>query len=162
MKLDFDEANNGSMEWEIMSTISKNGDSCSDDDMQSLKSSEYSDFDFDSMKKDLDDLDTNLASSFNMNVLTKAMEASQGALELVMGRDVVAVIGKTGVGKSTLIQGIAGKKIRTFTHEVLFGGQTVMKQVFEAEDALPEFEIGHETTSKTSYLNAYLNKSGMD
>lgn len=84
------------------------------------------------MKEDLDKLGTNLASSFNMNVLTKAMEASMEALELVAGKDVVAVVGKTGVGKSTLLQGIAGKKIRASTHEVQYGGQTVTKQVFEA------------------------------
>jgi len=64
------------------------------------------------------------------------------------------------VGKSTLIQGIAGKRIHTYFHKASFSGQTATKTVFDAHDALPNFKIGHVKVSKTRALSAYLRKDG--
>lgn len=64
------------------------------------------------------------------------------------------------VGKSTLIQGIAGKRIHTSFHKSSFSGETSTKTVFDAQDALPNFEIGHAKVSKTRSLNAFLRKIG--
>ena len=63
---------------------------------------------------------------------------------------------------STLIQGIAGKTIQPSIHETTFSGETANKQVYHAEDALAGFEIGHDSKSMTSSLNAFVrinNKS---
>ena len=158
---DADEVNNGSMEWEMVSTKSEGKESCGDNEINSVSSNNCSEnYEFDSIQDELEATDLVLSSSFDINVLKEAMKNSAEALELVNDRDVVAVVGKTGVGKSTLLQGIAGKKIRQSIHRTTFAGQTALKEVYEAEDALSRFEIGHDAKSKTSHLNAYLRKSG--
>ena len=43
-----------------------------------------------------------LDTSFNMNILQQTIKASKDALDLVEGKDVVMIIGKTGVGKNLL------------------------------------------------------------
>mmetsp|Transcript_643 Transcript_643/g.1274 ORF Transcript_643/g.1274 Transcript_643/m.1274 type:complete len:2485 (-) Transcript_643:1939-9393(-) len=101
-----------------------------------------------------------LDSGFDMGILQSSIEKSKDALDLVVGKEVVMVVGKTGVGKSTLIQGIAGKRIHTSFHKSSFSGQTATKTVFDAHDALPNFEIGHAKVSKTRSLNAFLRKDG--
>ena len=65
-----------------------------------------------------------------------------------------------GVGKSTLIQGIAGKRFRVIDHKTSFSGEVASKTVYAAEDALPGFEIGHNMKSKTSSINGLLHSSG--
>ena len=54
-------------------------------------------------------------------------------------------------------QGIAGKTIHSSIHKSSFSGQTATKAVFDAQDALPNFEIGHAKVSKTRTLNAFLH-----
>ena len=63
-----------------------------------------------------------------------------------------------GVGKSTLIQGIAGKRIREIEHKTTFSGETATKAVYDAENPLPAFEIGHSKKSKTSSINALVRE----
>ena len=106
--------------------------------------------------------DVTLETAFDISIVQSSIEKSEDALELVKGRDVVMVVGKTGVGKSTLIQGIAGKTIHTSVHKSSFSGQSATKTVFDAQDALPNFEIGHAKESKTRSLNAFLRKDGGD
>ena len=128
-----------------------------------------------------------LSTLFDMKVLQTAIEASEETLKLVEGKDVVMVAGKTGklillieipilsiplysllhnvtfnlgVGKSTLIQGIAGKRIHEIDHKTSFSGEVASKKVYEAKDALPGFEIGHNMKSKTSSINGLLRSSG--
>ncbi|KAL7554369.1 hypothetical protein ACHAWF_017810 [Thalassiosira exigua] len=110
-----------------------------------------------------------LATVFDMKVLEAAIGASADALDLVVGKDVVMVAGKTGVGKSTLIQGIAGKKICAIEHETTFSGEKASKTVFDAVDALPGFAIGHGMESKTNSINGlirgdivYLDSPGVE
>ena len=128
-----------------------------------------------------------LSMLFDMKVLQTAIEASEETLKLVEGKCVVMVAGKTGklillieipilsiplysllhnvtfnlgVGKSTLIQGIAEKRIHEIDHKTSFSGEVASKKVYAADDALPQFEIGHDMKSKTSSINGLLRSSG--
>ena len=65
-----------------------------------------------------------------------------------------------GVGKSTLLQGIAGKKIHDIEHMTSFSGEVATKSAYDAEDALPAFEIGHSKKSKTNAINALVREVG--
>ena len=65
-----------------------------------------------------------------------------------------------GVGKSTLLQGIAGKKIHEIEHMTSFSGEVATKSAYDAEDALPAFEIGHSKKSKTNAINALVREVG--
>lgn len=103
--------------------------------------------------------DISLDTSFDMQILQSSIEQSMGAFDLVRDRDVIMVCGKTGVGKSTFIQGIAGKRIYTLDHTSQSYGETATKTVYDAQDALENFEIGHGKVSKTRSLNAYLHKN---
>ena len=93
--------------------------------------------------------------SFNMQLLRDSIKKGETILSEVLDRDVVFVVGKTGTGKSTLIQGIAGKSFQetSFVTESL--SETVESQVFEANDPIPGFEIGHAKSSKTHALNIF-------
>ena len=109
--------------------------------------------------------DVSLDTAFDMQILQTSIEKSADALDLVRDKNVIMVVGKTGVGKSTLIQGIAGKQIHTLSHTSSFSGETATKTVYGAQDALEEFEIGHGKVSKTKSLSAYLREdvfSGKD
>jgi energy-coupling factor transporter ATP-binding protein EcfA2 len=129
------------MDWELPSAVKDDQDSdC---------------FSFESINDDLD-LGMEVASSFDIKVLQKSIESSAKALEMVRGKDVVMVVGKTGVGKSTLLQGIAGKKIETSVYEATFTGDKALKQVYDVKDTMAGFEIGHDAKSMTSHLSAFL------
>lgn len=102
-----------------------------------------------------------VSRGFDIKILQQAIETSTDALDLVDGKDVVLIAGKTGVGKSTLMQGIAGKRIFSCNRAATISGQTATKAVFEAQDPLPSFEIGHAKKSKTSSLNAFIRHSAV-
>ena len=77
-------------------------------------------------------------------------------MEQVEGRDVVLVIGKTGTGKSTLIQAIAGRKLHEaeYVSSFIQKGSTIdaaSKVVYEVTG----FEIGHAKISKTTNIGCY-------
>lgn len=138
----------GQMEWEL---------ALPDEDIDCLETKSMDDsdcFSFESINHDSED--AAVASAFDIKVLQKAIEASTGALDIVQGKDVVMIVGKTGVGKSTLIQGVAGQKIQKSMHEATFEGNTAVKQVFDVENAIAGFEIGHDSKSMTSHLSAFL------
>eukprot|EP00986_Skeletonema_menzelii_P006571 scaffold2497_cov117-Skeletonema_menzelii.AAC.6 len=128
---------------------------------------EYS-FGSSSSDEDDDQEEANISlvdTSFDMQILQTSIEKSADALDLVRDKNVIMVVGKTGVGKSTLIQGIAGKQIHTLSHTSSFSGETATKTVYGAQDALEDFEIGHGKVSKTKSLSAYLREdvlSGKD
>jgi energy-coupling factor transporter ATP-binding protein EcfA2 len=142
-----------------------NGDDVMDWDMLALEKDDATNgsdcFSFESINDDFDDME--VASSFDIKVLQNSVAASADALELVNGKDVVLVVGKTGVGKSTLIQGIAGKKIQTSVYEATFTGNTASRQVYDVatDDAMAGFEIGHDAKSMTSHLNAFVRKNDL-
>ena len=97
----------------------------------------------------------NMARSFDMSLLQFSIRTGSLALNQVEGKDVIMIVGKTGTGKSTLIQGLAGKRIRPAVYTTTYNGQRVQKHVFEAEDPLPGFDIGHAKTSKTKAILSY-------
>ena len=73
------------------------------------------------------------------------------------------------MGKSTLIQGIAGKRIHEVKHMTSFHGEVATMSAYDAEDALPAFEIGHSKVSMTKSINAlvrgelvYLDTPGVE
>lgn len=59
-----------------------------------------------------------------------------------------------------MIQGIAGKRIHEVEHETSFAGEVAKTKVYDAEDALPGFAIGHDMKSKTSSINGLLFGNG--
>ncbi|KAL7561438.1 hypothetical protein ACA910_009294 [Epithemia clementina (nom. ined.)] len=100
-------------------------------------------------------LDTPPLASFDMQRLQECMHNGAVALDQVVDKHVVLVLGKTGAGKSLLIQGIAGRKITkaVVTHSSC--GQTVEKTVFVANNELPGFEIGHAKKSMTKCIRCF-------
>ena len=64
------------------------------------------------------------------------------------------------MGKSTLIQGIAEKRIHLIEHTTTFSGEVATKAAYDAEDPLPQFEIGHSKESMTSSINALVRGEG--
>ena len=99
-----------------------------------------------------------LAEPFDMTLLRSSIENGGAVLDKVHNKDVVLVVGKTGVGKSLFIQGIAGKKIIETEHQTSYSGSTARSRVYEAEDALPGFEVGHKKVSKTRSINCFIRQ----
>ena len=81
-------------------------------------------------------------------------------LPMIKLTDFISPNATIGVGKSTLIQGIAGKRIREIEHKTTFSGETATKAVYDAENPLPAFEIGHSKKSKTRSINALVWGTG--
>lgn len=97
---------------------------------------------------------------FDMGRLKACIQTGNSTLDKIAGKDVCLVIGKTGSGKSSLIQGISGKKFMSVDHEVTSKSEKFIKRVFEVDDPLEGFEIGHEKTSKTSAINCFERETG--
>jgi len=100
----------------------------------------------------------NLSRPFDMKILRDSIENGEHTLEHVAGKDVVLIIGKTGTGKSTLIQGISGRQLYSTVHTTEKYGQVVEKKVFEAREALVGFEIGHVKSSMTKCINYFIHQ----
>jgi GTP-binding protein EngB required for normal cell division len=94
-----------------------------------------------------------------VKLLCDSIINGEGSLERVAEKDVVLIVGKTGTGKSTLIQGIAGRELRAVVHQTKQWSGTAQKEVFEATAPLPEFEIGHVKTSMTKQINCYVREA---
>lgn len=91
----------------------------------------------------------------DLKILRECAEAGETVLNQVDGKDVVLIVGKTGVGKSLFIQGIAGKEIISHVHISSCCGTDISTNVFESVDPLPGFAIGHGKVSKTKSINCY-------
>ncbi|KAL7565546.1 hypothetical protein ACA910_003823 [Epithemia clementina (nom. ined.)] len=100
-----------------------------------------------------------MARPFDVHLLQESIAQGSKILEHLEGKNVVLVVGKTGAGKSTLIQALAGKQIYTTQHRSRASGETMDKTVFEANDALEGFAIGHGKVSKTQHLNFHKIRS---
>ncbi|KAL7555469.1 hypothetical protein ACA910_006131 [Epithemia clementina (nom. ined.)] len=98
-------------------------------------------------------------ASFDMHRLKECMDNGAAALDQVADKHVVLVLGKTGVGKSLLFQGIAGRTISEAVVKHASCGQTVEKKVFVAKDELPGFEIGHAKKSMTKSIRCFIPES---
>ena len=75
----------------------------------------------------------------------------------VASQNVIALLGNTGSGKSTLIQAISGKRLHRVVHShESAAGIISERQVFETEDeALDGFQIGHTMVSETSHMHVF-------
>jgi hypothetical protein len=86
---------------------------------------------------------------FDMDLLRKCIEEGEATLKRIEGHDVILVVGKTGVGKSSFVQGIAGKAFYESHHLTQMYGENVEKAVYKVEDPIRGFEIGHSKASMT-------------
>jgi len=116
--------------------------------------SSISDYSFGSSESE--DSFEDLATPFNIKLLKESIETGSKVLDHIDGKNVVLVVGKTGTGKSTFIQGIAGKQIRETTHLTDCCGKAVKKSVYDAEDALADFTIGHVQSSQTKAFSCFV------
>ncbi|KAG7352611.1 von Willebrand factor type A domain containing protein [Nitzschia inconspicua] len=157
--------------WQVLENVGEKQDAeimDGGDDVMSIISSETSldEFSFgsetESQQSDLNEGQILQCSSgpraFNMHLLMSCIKSGENALKDVVGQDVIAVVGKTGTGKSTLIQGIAGKTFRETCHETLKYSESAKKRVFEPADPLVGFEIGHSNSSMTKSLNCFVRQ----
>ncbi|CAJ1966717.1 unnamed protein product [Cylindrotheca closterium] len=101
-------------------------------------------------------LGTTLTRPFDINMLKESIETGSKILNDIEGKNVVLVIGKTGTGKSTFIQGIAGRHLCETIHSTDCDGKTVEKNVYDSQDALPDFTIGHEKISQTKAFCSFV------
>ena len=160
------ENDDGAKEWHEGGG-SKGSDKPSCDDSMSCESRQESDdgFDFDSedeleeKKSKIYNVAPSIAKSFDMDLLRDSIQKGEESLRHIDGKNVILVVGKTGTGKSTLIQGIAGK---AFTKKSFSCGGAVSKDVFEAKDPVSGFEIGHAKVSMTKHVKTFVRKEGSD
>ena len=95
-----------------------------------------------------------MARPFNMHLLQQSISKGSEAFKHLKGKEVVLVVGKTGSGISTLIRCIAGKRIHgTHHHLTSSAGEVMNKTVFDAEDSLEGFDIGHGKVSETKHIH---------
>ena len=159
------EDDDGAGEWDIGGG-SKDSDKHRCDDSMSYESKQESDdeFNFDSddekeeKKSKTYEVTPSIAKSFDMDLLRDSIQKGEESLCDIDGKNVILIIGKTGTGKSTLIQGIAGK---VFTKKSFSCGGAVSKEVFEAKDPVSGFEIGHAKVSMTKHVKTFFRKGGM-
>ena len=76
-------------------------------------------------------------------------------LNQIQGHDAIVLIGKTGTGKSTLIQAISGRQLNETVDE--YG-----RVVYDSDSPLAGFEIGHGKISQTKHLSCFVHKNASD
>ncbi len=112
-----------------------------------------------------------ITRQFDAGLIVQSIKRGESTLAQIENRDCVLIVGKTGTGKSTLIQAMAGKKIQMRQMESIsvpyldagkicdeFDDIEIIsrkKFVYEAIDPLPGFEIGHGKKSKTTSISCY-------
>ena len=100
----------------------------------------------------------------DLALVAKHLEASLPAVESVAGRKVAVLLGNTGVGKSTLLQTLAGRAVtrrRYVPGAGLVDGDAMdcstaehgdARWVWDAAEPLEGFGIGHEQVSETKCI----------
>ncbi|KAL3941493.1 MAG: hypothetical protein SGBAC_004162 [Bacillariaceae sp.] len=131
-------------------------DVVAENDTNSDKSASEFSFGTDDSEESFVDLGAALARPFDIHMLKESIETGSKILDHIEGKNVVLVIGKTGTGKSTFIQGIAGKKLYETAHSIECDGLIVENNVYDSQDALPDFAIGHEKMSQTKAFCSFV------
>mmetsp|Transcript_27713 Transcript_27713/g.39148 ORF Transcript_27713/g.39148 Transcript_27713/m.39148 type:complete len:334 (+) Transcript_27713:846-1847(+) len=142
-----------------------------DVEMKSVQSNQSFDFCSDSDTEDeegnvLVDSESTISRNLDMRLLCSIIDQGRPTLERTRGQKVVLILGKTGTGKSTLVQALAGKKFISFEHETQLRGQIARQIVFDVapddsdeemqgSQPLPGFEIGYVQESRTKHVNCY-------
>eukprot|EP01031_Cornospumella_fuschlensis_P025016 gene25016-30218_t len=103
----------------------------------------------------MDGFDEPEANLVDIDRLSSLVACGEEEVDALRGKDVVLIIGKTGVGKSTFIQFIHGVKFSRFQH----GGK--LYDAVNKEEVLEEFVIGHMEKSTTKQIRSYASPSGL-
>ncbi len=131
----------------------------SDFDMMSVESFDFEASDQESDSTEMNEDNLRISNRFDADIVVQSIKRGESTLKKVEDKDCVLIIGKTGTGKSTLIQALAGKKFHESEHTYSYcNGQetdTITEIVYEAIDPLPDFEIGHEKKSKTVTIGCF-------
>lgn len=97
----------------------------------------------------------------DLHRLGELIASAEPTLEHLVGKKVVALMGATGSGKTTLVNFVAGKPIQKRLYCKRRGhGQdsSFTKEVYVAENPLEGFSIGHDQVSETTGLMHYVRK----
>lgn len=107
----------------------------------------------------------------DLALVAQHLEASLPAVERVAGRNVAVLLGNTGVGKSTLLQALAGRAVtrrRYVTGAGLVDGDAMdcstaedgdARWVWDAAEPLEGFGIGHEQVSETKCIRHWASSN---
>ena len=90
----------------------------------------------------------------DLSLLVALLDSAEPTLEYVEGKDVVMLLGTTGVGKSSLIQALDGRHFFKQRYSRV-GGENHEVEVWVADSELEEFAIGHDLVSKTKGIRHY-------
>ena len=112
----------------------------------------------------------------DLGLVAKHLEASLPSVERVAGRKVALLLGNTGVGKSLLLQALAGRNVvqRRYAHSACAAppeaadpdamdvsdpeppaGSLEERWVWDVEEPLEGFGVGHEQASETKCIRHY-------
>jgi hypothetical protein len=105
----------------------------------------------------------------DLGLVAQHLEASLPSVERVAGRKVVLLLGNTGVGKSLLLQALAGSKVVRRRHAPGSGpcpmdlsegaapprADAEERWVWDVADGLEGFDVGHEQASETKCIRHY-------
>ena len=100
----------------------------------------------------------------DLHKLAAHIEASLPALQHVVDKDVLILLGNTGVGKSLLIQAVAGRPVRrkSYCSGVGSHGEQLdgpSRLVWDVEDPMDGFAVGHDQWSETKSIRPFCTDS---
>lgn len=105
----------------------------------------------------------------DLHLLVRLVNESLPVLKHVKHKDVVLLLGNTGVGKSLLIQAVAGGNVQRRQYLNKIGSleaqensepiDRMAKWVWDVDDPVPGFAVGHDQVSETKHIRHYIPES---